>query len=72
MKQTILHAIQIAISLGLIGGILLQQHGGGLSAAFGGSGGVYRTRRGIEKSVFVMTIALAALFMLTALVSIIV
>ena len=72
MKETILHAIQIAISLGLIGGILLQQRGGGLSAAFGGTGGVYRTRRGIEKSVYMTTIALAVLFILTALASIIV
>ena len=71
MTQTILHTIQIVISLGLIGGILLQQRGGGLSPVLGGASGVYRTRRGIEKSVFVTTIALAVLFILAALVSII-
>lgn len=71
MTQTVLHTVQIAISLGLIGGILLQQRGGGLSPVLGGSGGVYRTRRGIEKTIFVTTIALSTLFIITALVSVI-
>ena len=71
MTRTILQTIQIAISLGLIGGILLQQRGGGLSPVLGGAGGVYRTRRGIEKSVFIVTIALAVLFIITAIVNII-
>jgi preprotein translocase subunit SecG len=56
----------------LITAILLQQRGGGLSSVFGGDGsGFYRTRRGIEKMIFIATIILAALFMLTALLNVI-
>ncbi len=51
--------------------ILLQQRGGGLSSVFGGEGGFYRTRRGAEKVIFVSTIILAILFLLTAFLNII-
>lgn len=68
----ILNIIQIIISILLVTAILLQQRGGGLSSVFGGEGGgVYRTRRGIEKMVFVATIALAALFLITAFLNLI-
>ncbi|MDP3778986.1 MAG: preprotein translocase subunit SecG [bacterium] len=68
--HTIINIFQIIISLLLIVGILLQQRGGGLSAVFGGDGNVYRTRRGVEKVVFVATIVLAALFLVTAFLNI--
>lgn len=62
---------QIIISVLLILVILLQQRGGGLSPVLGGAGGVYGTRRGVEKTIFVTTIILAVLFLLTALLSIV-
>ncbi|MBI2582729.1 preprotein translocase subunit SecG [Candidatus Azambacteria bacterium] len=62
--------IQIIIAVLLIGAILLQQRGGGLSAAFGGSGTIYRTRRGVEKGVFRASIILSGLFLLTAFLAI--
>lgn len=55
----------LAVLLILI--ILVQQRGTGLGGAFGGSGGVYRTRRGAERFLFRTTIVLAILFVLTAL-----
>ncbi|OGN16619.1 MAG: preprotein translocase subunit SecG [Candidatus Yanofskybacteria bacterium RIFCSPHIGHO2_02_FULL_46_19] len=58
---------QIVVSILLIVAILLQQKGGGLGAAFGGDGQVYRSRRGIEKSLFIATIILTALFIGVAL-----
>lgn len=61
---------QIVVSLLLIAAILLQQRGGGLSALFGGGGGVYRTRRGMEKIIFIGTIVLAGVFFLLALLHI--
>ena len=67
----ILNILQIIISILLITTILLQQRGGGLSSVFGGGGSVYRTRRGLEKFIYGATIALAILFILTALLSII-
>ncbi|MBI2065420.1 MAG: preprotein translocase subunit SecG [Candidatus Yanofskybacteria bacterium] len=54
---------QIAISVLLIVGVLLQQRGGGLSSAFGGSSMEYSTKRGAEKVVFYATIVLAVLFL---------
>lgn len=41
---------------------MLQQKGGGLGSAFGGDGAVYRSRRGLEKTLFAATIVLAVLF----------
>ena len=68
--HTIIVIAQIIVSLLLIIGILMQQRGGGLSTVFGGDGSVYRTRRGVEKIVFIATIVLAALFFLTAFLNI--
>ncbi|MDP3836590.1 MAG: preprotein translocase subunit SecG [bacterium] len=53
---------QIAVSILLIIVILLQNRGAGLGSAFGGSGGVYLTKRGLEKKLFTATIVLAVLF----------
>ena len=60
--MNLLDIIQIAVSIFLIITILLQQRGGGLSGAFGGEGSVYSTRRGIEKSIFIASVILAAFF----------
>ena len=66
--QTILRIVQITIAAILVGLILLQQRGGGLSGIFGGMGGeFYGTRRGLEKGVFVLTIVFATLFVASAL-----
>lgn len=59
----------IVISLVLIGLVMLQVKGGGLGNMFGGSD-LYRTRRGVEKSVFNMTIVFSALFLFIALLSV--
>jgi len=69
--RTILTFSQIIVSVLLIGAILLQQRGGGLSQVFGGAGGQYRTRRGVERSIFIATIILAILFLVTAALNII-
>jgi len=53
---------QLAVSILLIVAILLQNRGAGLGSAFGGSGGVYLTKRGLEKKLFLATIVLAVIF----------
>ncbi len=53
---------QIAVAVLLIGAILLQNQKGGLSASFAGAGEFYRSRRSLEKMLFVATIALATVF----------
>jgi preprotein translocase subunit SecG len=60
---------QIIVSVALIASILLQARGTGLSSTFGGDSAVYRSRRGIEKSLFRFTIVLGVLFVLFALVA---
>ncbi len=53
---------QIVVAAALVVAILLQARGTGLSAAFGGDSAVYRSRRGIEKTLYRFTIVLAGLF----------
>lgn len=65
----ILNIIQIIISIVLIIVILLQQRGTGLGAAFGGEGNIYRTKRGLEKSLHIFTIVLVVIFLGTALLN---
>jgi preprotein translocase subunit SecG len=62
--------IQIILSVTLTVLVLLQVKGGGLGSIFGGDGGVYRTRRGIEKSMYQATIALAIIFFAMSLISV--
>ena len=58
---------EIIIALVLIGTILLQAKGTGLGSSFGGSGELYQSRRGVEKIVFYLTIAVSALFAVVSL-----
>jgi len=71
--SSILPIIQISISIALITTILLQQRGAGSSAIFGGggSGSSYYTKRGFEKILFISSIILAGLFMVTAFLNLI-
>lgn len=62
MDIRLIQIIQIVIALLLMTSILLQNRGTGLSGVFGGSSGVYRTKRGVEKGLFVTTIVLSVLF----------
>ncbi|PJE57790.1 MAG: preprotein translocase subunit SecG [Candidatus Portnoybacteria bacterium CG10_big_fil_rev_8_21_14_0_10_38_18] len=66
--EQILNIVQIAISGLLIITILLQQRGTGLSGAFGGEGGVYFKKRGAEKIIFIATIVLSAMLIISALI----
>ncbi|MFA4871844.1 MAG: preprotein translocase subunit SecG [Patescibacteria group bacterium] len=66
----IIDIIQLTAAAALIVAILMQNRGTGLGAAFGGEGNVYRTRRSLEKILFRITIALAVIFFLTALINI--
>lgn len=58
---------QIVIAIALMVAILMQNRGAGLGGVFGGSGGVYLTKRGLEKKLFIATIVLAAIFLLLSL-----
>ena len=63
--------IQIIIAILLIAVILLQNKGTGLGAAFGGDGAVFRTKRGLEKTLHKATIILAILFFIISLLPVV-
>ncbi len=72
MINTILTVAQFSLAILLIVSILLQARGSGLSAAFGGEGNVFRTKRGVEKRLFQLTIIFAILFIGVSLANVIV
>ncbi len=62
---------QIVVSTFLIIVILFQGRGAEVSGIFGGSSGVYRTKRGIEKFLYIATIVLAVLFIVLGILNLI-
>ena len=60
---------QMILAIALLAAILLQQRGTGLGGAFGGEVTAYRSRRGIERTLFCMTIVLAVLFVAFSLLN---
>jgi len=67
--QTYFNVAQIVLAIALILVILLQVRGGGLGGIFGQPDSVYRTKRGVEKTLFQLTIALVILFITIAVIS---
>lgn len=67
--QTTLSVIQIVLSIAIILVILLQVKGGGLGGIFGQADSVYRTRRGLEKRLFQLTVVLIITFLTVAIVT---
>ena len=59
----------IIISVGLILSIMFQVKGGGLGGIFGQADTVYRTKRGVEKTLFQLTIALAVIFVVVSILA---
>lgn len=68
----LLNLLQIVISVILILVILLQVKGSGFGAALGGmsGGSVYRTKRGLERTLFQATILLAIVFVFISFLSV--
>lgn len=66
---TVVNIVMIIISVTLIAVLLLQIKGEGLSGAFGSDNPVYHQRRGLEATLFNVTIVLSILFLLFSLIS---
>ena len=63
----------IVLSVALIAAIILQSKGAGLGGLTGGeAGGVFRTRRGLEKTLFNLTIVLSVAFFAVALANVLI
>ena len=72
MISTILSIANLVVAGLLVIAILLQQKGAGIGAAFGGTTGVYTTRRGVDRILFNMTIAFSILFFAIALINVVI
>ena len=60
---------QILIAIALIATVLFQLRGGGIGGIFGQADSVYRTRRGIESTLFKLTIILVVLLVVFAILT---
>lgn len=72
--KSLLPYIQIILSAVLVAAILLQRTGSQIGGAFGGSdnfSSAFHTRRGMEKTLFTITIVIAVLFAISSLISLI-
>jgi preprotein translocase subunit SecG len=67
-----LNIIQILVSIVLIFVVLLQTRGSGFSATFSSDSSIYRSRRGVEKTLFNFTVGVAVLFVVVSIVSVLV
>jgi preprotein translocase subunit SecG len=65
--ETYLYSAQIILAIVLVIVFLLQVRGGGLGGIFGQQTGMYRTKRGIEKTIFRFTIALMVIFVIISI-----
>ena len=63
----ILTIVQVVLAILLMASILFQARGASLGEAWGGSSTFYTTRRGSDRTLFIITIVLAVLFVLVAI-----
>ncbi len=64
--------LQIIVSIFLIICILLQQRGTAMGSAFGGEGGFYGTRRGIQQKIFYATVVFGVIFIILAILNLLI
>ena len=64
-------AVQIIISIVLIVLVLAQSRGEGFNASFGADSSIFRTRRGVEKWLFYLTIGCGVLFVVISIAAVI-
>ena len=69
--DSILQIITVVSAILTILAILLQQRGASLGAGFGSTGELFTTRRGIDKSLFEVTVIFAVIFVLSILIGLI-
>jgi len=67
-----LNIAQILIALLLIGLVLMQTRGTGFAAGYAADTSIFRTRRGVERTLFQLTIAVSVVFLVLAILSVVV
>ena len=63
----LLQVAQIVVAVAVGSSILLQARGTGLSSTFGGESTAYRSRRGLERTLFRLTVVLIAVYVVISL-----
>lgn len=73
MLESILRVTQLVLAVVMTISILLQQQGAGMGAGFGDTGGGFKTtRRGIEKTLYNITIVVSIIFFTISLLIVII
>jgi preprotein translocase subunit SecG len=67
--KTTFYIAQIVVAVALVTAILFQVKGGGIGGIFGQSDSVFRTKRGIERWLFLGTIVLTVIFVALSMIS---
>jgi preprotein translocase subunit SecG len=74
-RQVVKNVVDISliiVSIALITSVILQSKGAGLGGLTGAdTGGIFTARRGVEKSLFYVTIVLSLVFFVLAVLSVI-
>ena len=63
----LLQVAQIVIAVAVGSSILLQARGTGLSSTFGGESTAYRSRRGLERTLFRLTVVLIVVYVIISI-----
>jgi preprotein translocase subunit SecG len=63
----LLQVAQIVIAIAVASSILLQARGTGLSSTFGGESTAYRSRRGLERTLFRLTVVLILVYVIISI-----
>lgn len=72
MNGNVMLVVQIILSVLLVILVLIQAKGTGLGSTFGGEMGFYSTKRGVERMLFYLTMAIVALFIISSLIGLLV
>jgi len=68
---TVVHMSLVIISVALILSVIMQSKGAGLGGLTGAdTGGIFTARRGVEKTLFYVTIVLSVVFFVLAILSV--
>ena len=64
--------VQIVLAVAITAAVLLQKNEASLGGAFGGESNILHTKRGLEKGLFVTTIVLAGLFIISSIIALLI
>lgn len=67
---SVLYVVQIILGITLIGLVMVQAKGMGAGAMFGGDTSFKTSKRGFERTIFNLTVAVSAAFFLVAIISV--